>query len=132
MMGDVDFPTYPTSFSEGSHVGGRRPQWTSSELEEMWRHPDWTADELSELIPRHSPAAIQKCRERQGRWHDDVAPLCRACGERPVWEESPHARRLGLCKGCYVEEETLRLKDEAANVALRKRRERERRSAGGD
>lgn len=98
--------------------------WTWGELEVMWSHPDWTAGELSELLPRHTERAIRDQRRRWGRWNRAMAPLCCRCEERPVWMESPRAKRYGLCKGCYLDEERMRLEEEARATALRQRRRR--------
>ena len=86
----------------------------------MWQHPDWTAAELTELLPRHSASAIQTQRVRMGRYGG--TRLCGKCDERPVWLESKKAKRYGLCKGCFLDEEQMRLEDEAKAVALRQRR----------
>ena len=87
----------------------------------MWQHPDWSAKDLAEILP-HSEQAIRKQRQRVGRYHRSLVPLCCKCEERPVWEESKTAKRYGLCKGCYLDEERMRLEDEARAVALRQRR----------
>ena len=100
------------------------PSWTWSEIEAMWAHPDWTAAELHELIPRHSPRAIKDQRVRMGRYGS--APICCMCDERPVWMESPKAKRYRLCKGCYLDEERMRIEDDARAVALRQQRRRAR------
>ena len=98
--------------------------WTWKELETIWDHPDWTAKELTELIPRHTAKAIENKRVRIGRWNPARAPLCCKCEDRPVWMESPKAKRYGLCKGCFLDEERMRLEEEAKAVALRQRRRR--------
>lgn len=100
--------------------------WTWKELETMWQHPDWTSEELHEIIPRHTAAAIKLQRHRSGRWKRG-APLCCMCEERPVWMESPAAKRYGLCKGCYLDEERLRLEESAKQDAVKARRARARR-----
>ena len=99
----------------------------------MWQHPDWTARELTELLPRHSAKAITIARQRHGRYLRSVIPLCCKCSERPVWAESQAAKRYGLCKGCYLDEERMRLEEEAKHVALRQRakRLREKKRAAG-
>jgi hypothetical protein len=104
--------------------------WTWKEIEQMWQHPDLTARELHEIIPRHTPHAIRDQRRRMGRWHRRSAPLCCRCEERPVWMESPIAKRYGLCKGCYLDEERMRLQEDAKADALKqmRRRARQRRS----
>ena len=96
--------------------------WRWSEIEELWRHPELTAEELHELLPSHTPAAIAQQRKRVGRWNRAAVPLCCMCEQRPVWAESARAKRYGLCKSCFVDEERRRLEDEARAVALRQRR----------
>lgn len=100
------------------------PNWKWSELETMWQHPDWTAQELHELLPNHTPNAIRIQRAKMGRWHKTQVPLCCKCEQRPVWTESAKAKRYGLCKGCYLDEERMRLEDEAKAVALRQYRKK--------
>ena len=100
--------------------------WTWREIEVMWQHPDMTARELHELIPRHTPQAIEKQRYRMGRWHRDAAPLCCRCEDRPVWMESAKAKRYGLCKGCFLDEERMRLEERAKADAVKQRRRRAR------
>lgn len=90
----------------------------------MWQHPDMTCDELHEILPAHSPLAIRQQRHRMGRWHKAVAPLCCKCEERPVWMESAKARRYGLCKGCFLDEERMRLEEQAKADAVKQRRRR--------
>ena len=75
------------------------PDWKWSEIETMWRHPDMTCHELHEMMPRHTPGAISQQRKRMGRYNRAMVPLCCMCESRPVWEESPRAKRYGLCKG---------------------------------
>lgn len=96
----------------------------------MWARPDWTAAEIGELLGR-SAASVRMQRHRMGRWHRDAVPLCCKCCDRPVWQESPIARRYGLCKGCYLDEERMRLEDEARAVALKQRRRRVKKAKEG-
>lgn len=94
----------------------------------MWDHADWTAREISqELLQGRSPDSIRRIRERYGRFRVGRIPTCAKCGVRPVWVESAHARRLGLCESCYLEEEELRLRDTKRNATLRQQRKRARR-----
>lgn len=104
------------------------PSWTWKELETLWAYPDWTAEELTERIPRHTAKAIRNKRSEVGRYNRAQVPLCCKCEERPIWDESPRAKRYGLCKGCYLDEERMRLEDEARAVALRQRRRALRRN----
>ena len=90
-----------------------------------------SARDLTEIIPRHSANAIRVQRERVGRWNKSKVPLCCMCEQRPVWHESAQARKYGLCKGCYLDEERMRLQDEAKAAAVRQMRKR-RRGKGGD
>lgn len=101
--------------------------WTWRELEIMWSHPEWTAGELAELLPRHTAHAIRDQRRRYGRWPRKTVPLCCKCEERPVWMESPRAKRYGLCKGCFLDEERMRLEEDAKATALRQKRRRSKR-----
>lgn len=105
-------------------------RWTWKELEVLWEHPDWTAKELHELLPTHSAQAIEKQRSRAGRWNKAKTPLCGKCEQRPVWLESTQARRYGLCKGCYIDEERMRQEDELKHMALRQQKMRLRRKHG--
>ena len=76
---------------------------------------------MHELIPRHSPRAIKDQRVRMGR--RKTTPFCCRCDERPVWLESKQAKKYQLCKGCYLDEERMRIEDEGKKaVALRQRR----------
>lgn len=88
-----------------------------------------TAGELARLLPRHSPSAIRNRRSRKGRWSRVRTPLCSRCDERPVWTESPRARKMGLCKGCYLHEMEHRAREDARANALRQSLLKERRCA---
>lgn len=104
--------------------------WTDGERAVLRAHPEMSAVELHALLPRRSPKAIRRMREREGRWSAAAAPTCRLCDRRPVWEESPRARRMGLCKGCYLDEMEHRGREDARANALRQSlfKERRRRS----
>ena len=104
--------------------------WTDEERAVLRAHPEMSAVELHALLPRRSPKAIRRMREREGRWSAAAAPTCRLCDRRPVWEESPRARRMGLCKGCYLAEMVHRGREAARANALRQSlfKERRRRS----
>ena len=113
--------------SNGPKGTGRHSfYWTWDEICRVWDHPDWTAKEIAEELGR-TPDAVRRIRERYGRYSRTRTPICSKCGERPVWVESVHARRLGLCKGCYLDEEELRLRDAKRNGALRQLRMHARR-----
>lgn len=87
----------------------------------MAAHPEMTAAELSAMLPGRTAKAVRRIRERHGRRVAGATPTCRACDARPVWEESPRARRMGLCKGCYLDEMERRSAEDARANALRKR-----------
>lgn len=110
-------------------MSSRHP-WTWPELCVIWDHPDWTAKELVEMLPGRTPKAIERARDRYGRWKSGRAPICWKCGERPVWTESPGAKRMGLCMSCYQDEERMREQDKRRNDALRQMRMRNRRRNG--
>ena len=95
--------------------------WTPGELERVAAHPEMTAAELSAMLPGRTAKAVRRIRERHGRRVAGSTPTCRACDARPVWEESPRARRMGLCKGCYLDEMERRAAEDARANALRKR-----------
>lgn len=79
-----------------------------------------SAPELSRsLLPGRTPKSIRNRRSRIGRWSAAATPLCRRCDERPVWAESPRARKMGLCKGCYLDEMEHRSREDKRANALR-------------
>lgn len=103
----------------------------------MWRNPELTAAELHELIPRHTPKAIRNMRGRVGRYRrEGVVPLCQRCGEHPVNERDPVARRWGLCRECAEAEKDWRERNgrrlERAATARRQRAWRRRHGNGGE
>lgn len=102
-------------------------RWSAEEDAVLLGHPDMTAEELARLLPRRTPDAIRKRRSRKGRWSKVRTPLCSRCDERPVWTESPRARRMGLCKGCYLHEMEHRRREEKRSNALRQSLLKERR-----
>ncbi|MBS4874139.1 MAG: hypothetical protein KHZ79_07175 [Atopobium minutum] len=84
-----------------------------------------TAKELhNTYLPRHTAKGIQRMRERKGRYKPNRRLVCCKCNERPVWVESPSAKRLWLCKGCYLEEEKQRLNEAKLETRIRKMRSR--------
>lgn len=90
----------------------------------MQAHPDWTADEIAAQLGRTAPA-VAYARRTYGRWNPRSADgLCIVCDERPVYVESEQARRLHLCKGCWLEEQRRRLEEESEAVRLRQKRKR--------
>lgn len=123
----ADSANGPKGTARHSNLQAHGP-WSWKELCTVWDHPDWTAKEIAtDLLPHRSPDAVRRIRERYGRYRVGRVPICAKCGQRPVWVESVHARRLGLCESCYLEEEELRLKSSKRNVALRQRRMNARR-----
>lgn len=123
-------------FTESTQQSSKRRRWTAAEERALLGHPDMSAAELSRALLRgRSPKAIQRKRDRMGRWSRARTPLCSRCDERPVWTESPKARAMGLCKGCYLHEMEHRRREDARANALRqsllKERRRSGRQAGG-
>ncbi len=103
-------------------------KWTKREIAVLLGHPDMTAVELHKgFLPRHTPKAIQRMRERQGRWNRRNTLCCR-CHVRPVWVESASAKRLELCKGCYLDEKECRALETKRDTMLRQRMSRKKRS----
>lgn len=88
-----------------------------------------TAAELGELLGV-SAWAVRHARARFGRYDSGADGLCRRCEDRPVWGESPRARKMGLCKGCYLEEMRKRLAEEREGAAVRQARKRSRERGG--
>lgn len=85
-----------------------------------------SARELGRLLGR-SAYSVARARARYGRWDTGTERICRACDERPVWEESAKARRMGLCKACYLAEERRRMEEGPEADAVRSMRRRRRR-----
>lgn len=115
---------------KSTQLFSRLPRWTRREDEILLGHPDMTAGELAALLPGRSPEAIRHRRSRLGRWSKVRVPLCSRCDDRPVWTESPKARAMGLCKGCYLHEMEHRDREASRANALRQslHKERHRRS----
>ena len=101
-------------------------KWTKKEIAVLLSHPDMTAVELHKgFLPRHTPKAIQRMRERRGRYRQQTN-LCCKCHVRVVWVESASAKRLGLCKGCYLEEKERRALEKRRDATLRQRLSRKK------
>ena len=100
--------------------------WTWKELEFLWAHPDWTAREIGEHLGR-TVDSVKHQRSRSGRYVKAKVPTCCRCDERPVWMESRPAKRYQLCKGCWLDEERMRLEDAARHAAMRQMRRRRKR-----
>lgn len=77
-------------------------------------------------IGERTPKAVQRMRDRYGRWNHDRPFLCWKCGMRHVMTDNAQARKWGLCPECYAEELRLRERDRQRNDALRQRRMRTR------
>lgn len=107
-------------------------RWKPEEIAKLRSHPEMTAGELSRIIPRHSEEAIRQMRSRMGRYSSQAVPTCAACGQRPVWVESPRARKYGFCEGCFLEEERRRLEDAAKYAAVRQLKTRVGRKRRGE
>lgn len=89
----------------------------------MQRHPDLTASEIAELLGT-TKASVEYARRTYGRFYTGGDRICVKCDERPVFIESPQARRLHLCKGCWQEEQRRRLEEEPEAVRLRQAKKR--------
>lgn len=101
-------------------------RWSDAELALVRQHPELTSKELSEFLPQRTAKAIRHIRERLGRYAEHT-PLCQVCGTRVVWTDSAKARRMGLCKGCFLDEMELREREAARANALRQQRLKNRR-----
>lgn len=103
----------------------RGREWRRDEIRVLHEHPEMTAAELAGLLPGRSANSVRLARQRYGRWRG-AQMLCVACDSRPVWAESPHASRMGLCHGCYVREMRLRQREEREANAVRQARYKQR------
>lgn len=70
--------------------------------------------------------SVEYARRTYGRFSKSTERLCVVCDERPVFIESPKARRLGLCKGCYLDELARRASEERESARLRQAARRAR------
>lgn len=84
----------------------------------MQAHPDMTAAEIARLLGV-SVSAARHARSRYGRYRAGSAGLCVVCDSRPVFVESPQARRWRLCKGCYLKERDRREREERDSARVR-------------
>ncbi len=103
---------------------GRR-RITPAEVAYVQAHPLDTAASLGAWLGR-SASSVAHIRERFGR-ADERRGVCWRCDARPVWEESRDAARMGLCKGCYLDEMARREDEERESNTLRQKRFRNRR-----
>ena len=92
--------------------------WTDDMVRRMQAHPDMTAAEIAAVLGV-TPSAVRHARQRYGRFGSGTGALCIACDERPVFETSPAARAMHLCKGCYLRERALRAAEEAESNRVR-------------
>ena len=107
----------------GDSREGRR--WSPREKRVLWENYDLPSAELARLLPGRSPKAVRRARERFGRYNRALVGMegvCVRCDDRPVWAESRHARRMHLCKDCYLSEMEERDREEARANAARQRK----------
>ena len=83
-------------------------------------HPEMTAEEIGAWLGR-TARSVEHIRSRFGR-HTPRRGICWACDSRPVWEDSPDALKMGLCKGCYLDEMERREAEEPRDNAFRQRK----------
>lgn len=102
----------------------KRRRITPAEVAYVQAHPLDTAESLGAWLGR-SASSVAHIRERFGRAAERRG-VCWRCDARPVWEESREAARMGLCKGCYLDEMARREDEEQASNALRQKRFRNR------
>lgn len=101
-------------------------KWTEEEVQILQGHPDWTAEQVARSMGV-TVGSVEYARKRYGRYAPkDAAGLCVVCDARPVYVESPEARRLKLCKGCWQAEQRRRLEEEPEAVRLRQAKKRAR------
>ena len=119
-MGDSSHPRNPQ----------KKPRLRPWEIEYVQSHPEMTAREVSQGLPGRTPHAVEQIRSRYGRWPGSARSLCVECDERVVWAESPRARKMRLCKGCYLREMEMRESERLRANALRQRIYKSRRQGG--
>lgn len=102
-----------------------RHRVTDEEVADVQSLPYATAPEISDAtgIPVDR---VRYIRKRFGRAWDRARLICCVCDTRPVWEESPGARRLHLCKRCYLAEMRRRDEEERESAAVRQMLKRSR------
>ena len=106
----------------------KRRRVTEAEVAYIQAHPLDTAQSLGDWLGR-SASSVAHIRERYGRAAERRG-VCWRCDDRPVWEESREAARMGLCKGCYLKEQAMRDDEERLSNAVRQKRFRERQREG--
>ena len=101
----------------------------------LWEHPEANAVELARMLPGRSAEAVRCARKRFGRYNRamaDLSGVCVCCDARPVWEGSPRARAMRLCKGCFLEEMERREGERTRANAERQRRFKRKGRPGDD
>lgn len=121
--GGIDGSNEPSAKkAQKGHRAYRR--WSEEEKRVLWEHPGMSSAALAAIMPGRSPVSVRRARARFGRTDGTIAGLCVRCDDRPVWGESARARKMRLCKGCYLREEAMRLEEERESARVRKMRER--------
>ena len=128
----------PREGENGAKIGKKLPiakkhkyfKWTDKRKEYLHGHPGMTARELARKLGC-SESAVAHARHKYGRWDGGERKVCSICGERVIWEESEHASRLRLCKGCYLHEMAVRQYEDADANRVRQARMRVRRRGDG-
>lgn len=100
-------------------------RWQPYMVDVLHRHPDMEAAELAELMGL-TVESVRSARKRFGRFGKGTRGLCIVCDSRPVWAESAKAKRMGLCKGCYLTEMRKRDEERREHAAQRQYRHRTR------
>lgn len=98
-------------------------KWDDDAIRKLHAHPDWTAAQIAEWMGT-TTSSVSNARQKFGRFGTVADRLCVVCDARPVWIESPKARRLHLCKGCFLDEVERRMAEEDRSAALRQREHR--------
>ena len=106
-------------------------KWDAEAVRVLHAHPDWTCEELAEVLGT-TAKSVESARHRFGRFGGNADALCVVCDSRPVFAESRQAKRMRLCKGCYLKERERRLQEERESVAVRQAVKRQKRRSSGD
>lgn len=117
----------------GAELARRRRKgyrlWTPDMVLAMQAHPERSAAEIAALLGV-TPSSVRHARQRYGRFGSGTGMLCVVCDERPVFETSPQAMRLHLCKGCWLRERARRAAEEAESNRVRQSVHRGKTGAG--
>lgn len=97
-----------------------RRRLTEFEVGYVLDHPFDTAESIAAWLGR-SASSVAHIRERYGRSRARRG-ICWKCDARPVWESSPEALKMGLCKGCYLDEMERREQEDVRDNAYRQRK----------